>query len=152
VSIYLPVLLDIAAMAIDAKSQTKLAMPARRICHWCNRWRINTALNGFSRTTALANLKGGTARQMRWSPPMASKGLTTPGNDKAMPFGIVVMGPLSVGNAGGDGGRNQRPQVAGGWRSPRAVLKSIRPHQWVKHSSTNNRSARTSLLRFSGVF
>ena len=79
------------------------------------------------------NLKG-TAKADALVAAYGDKGFDYAGNDKSdRKIWDHSDGAIVVGNAGGGAkGLSNVVKVNGGW-SPRAVLKSMRPHQWVKN-------------------
>jgi 4-hydroxybenzoate polyprenyltransferase len=130
----LPVNADIVAMAIDAKvagrevaiasaSDVSLVQP---LADYYGIERVFASHNGV-------NLKG-TAKADALVAAYGEQGFDYAGNDKSdRKIWDHSDGAIVVGNAGGGArGLSNVTQVAGGW-SPRAVLKSMRPHQWVKN-------------------
>ncbi|AKS45300.1 4-hydroxybenzoate polyprenyltransferase [Octadecabacter temperatus] len=130
----LPVNGDIAAMAVEAKdagrevsiasaSDISLVQP---LAEHYGIERVFASENGV-------NLKG-SAKADALVAAYGEKGFDYAGNDKSdRKIWDHSDGAIVVGNAGGGAkGLTNVVKVNGGW-SPRAVLKSMRPHQWVKN-------------------
>jgi phosphoglycolate phosphatase-like HAD superfamily hydrolase len=130
----LPVNADIAAMAIDAKvagrevaiasaSDVSLVQP---LADHHGIERVFASQNGV-------NLKG-TAKADALVVAYGEQGFDYAGDDKSdRKIWDHSDAAIVVGNAGGGAkGLSNVTHVAGGW-APRAVLKSMRPHQWVKN-------------------
>ncbi len=130
----LPVNGDIAAMAVEAKdagrevsiasaSDISLVQP---LAEHYGIERVFASENGV-------NLKG-SAKADALVAAYGEKGFDYAGNDKSdRKIWDHSDGAIVVGNAGGGAkGLTNVVNVNGGW-SPRAVLKSMRPHQWVKN-------------------
>jgi 4-hydroxybenzoate polyprenyltransferase len=130
----LPVNGEIAAMAVDAKdagrevsiaSASDISLVQPLADHY-----------GIERVFASekgVNLKG-KAKADALVAAYGEKGFDYAGNDKSdRKIWDHSDGAIVVGNAGGGAkGLSNIVNVKGGW-SPRAVLKSMRPHQWVKN-------------------
>ena len=130
----LPVNGDIAAMAVEAKdagrevsiasaSDISLVQP---LANHYGIERVFASENGV-------NLKG-TAKAEALVAAYGEKGFDYAGNDKSdRKVWDHSNTAIVVGNAGGGAnGLTGVVKVNGGW-SPRAVLKAMRPHQWVKN-------------------
>ena len=130
----LPVNEDIAAMAVEARDagvEVSIASASdvslvRPLADHYGIERIFASENGV-------NLKG-TAKAEALVAAYGEKGFDYAGNDKSdRKIWDHSDGAIVVGSAGGGAkGLENVTQVKGGW-SPRAVLKSMRPHQWVKN-------------------
>ncbi|SMX37033.1 UbiA family prenyltransferase [Octadecabacter ascidiaceicola] len=130
----LPVNGDIAAMAVEAKdagrevaiaSASDISLVQPLADHYGIE-RVFASENGV-------NLKG-TAKAGALVAAYGEKGFDYAGNDKSdRKIWDHSDCAIVVGNAGGGAkGLSNVVKVNGGW-SPRAVLKSMRPHQWVKN-------------------
>ncbi|MDA9208546.1 UbiA family prenyltransferase [Octadecabacter sp.] len=130
----LPVHADIAAMALDAKEQGReVAIASASDVSYVQPLADHYGIERVFASEDGVNLKG-TAKAEALVAAYGEAGFDYAGNDKSdRKIWDHADHAIVVGTAGGGAtGLAKVTQLDGGW-SPRAVLKSMRPHQWVKN-------------------
>ncbi len=130
----LPVHADIAAMALDAKEQGReVAIASASDVSYVQPLADHYGIERIFASEGGVNLKG-TAKAEALVAAYGEAGFDYAGNDKSdRKIWDHADHAIVVGAAGGGAkGLANVTQLDGGW-SPRAVLKSMRPHQWVKN-------------------
>ena len=130
----LPVHADIAAMALDAKEKGReVAIASASDVSYVQPLADHYGIERVFASEGGVNLKG-TAKAEALVAAYGEAGFDYAGNDKSdRKIWDHADHAIVVGAAGGGAkGLANVTQLDGGW-SPRAVLKSMRPHQWVKN-------------------